>query len=106
MRVNLSVAIVAMVNNTAIPKENTTVTDSCPNLEHNSTTPTHTDKNGPFPWDERRQGTILGLKTSTTGNTTVTNHYFRHVFLWLCSNTDTWWETGRAVWRKVVVWNW
>jgi len=61
MRVNLSVAIVAMVNNTAIPKENTTVTDSCPNLEHNSTNPTHTDKNGPFPWDERRQGTILGM---------------------------------------------
>ena len=57
----------AMVNNTAIPKENTTASDSCPNLEHNTTTPTHTDKDGPFNWDEERQGTILGKKYQLMG---------------------------------------
>eukprot|EP00092_Neocalanus_flemingeri_P030040 GFUD01032614.1.p1 GENE.GFUD01032614.1~~GFUD01032614.1.p1 ORF type:complete len:475 (-),score=61.04 GFUD01032614.1:7-1431(-) len=59
MRVNLSVAIVAMVNNTALPKENTSVSDSCPNIHHNTT---HKDtSDGPFDWDEQQQGTILGM---------------------------------------------
>ena len=46
MRVNLSVAIVYMVNNTAIHN----------NTEFNSTT-----KDGPFVWDESQQGVILGM---------------------------------------------
>ena len=61
MRVNLSVAIVAMVNNTAIPKENTSASDSCPNLQHNTTHKEQDD--GPFDWDEQLQGTILGWTT-------------------------------------------
>jgi len=60
MRVNLSVAIVAMVNNTAIPHDNVTSSDSCPNLEHNSTSQKDKD-DGPFAWDESQQGTILGM---------------------------------------------
>ena len=60
MRVNLSMAIVAMVNNTAIPKENTSASDSCPNLQHNTTHKEQDD--GPFDWDEELQGTILGWR--------------------------------------------
>ena len=40
MRVNLSVAIVAMVNNTAIPHANTSVADVCDYPDDNSTKPT------------------------------------------------------------------
>jgi len=57
MRVNLSVAIVAMVNNTAIT--NTSVvnsSDACPVVGNITDTPT----DGPFDWGAREQGWLLG----------------------------------------------
>ena len=59
MRVNLSVAIVAMVNNTAIGHNRSHVTnssDECPvvgNITEEAT-------DGPFDWGEREQGWLLG----------------------------------------------
>ncbi|KAF5270613.1 hypothetical protein FQA39_LY01351 [Lamprigera yunnana] len=59
MRVNLSVAIVAMINHTAFPNpdENNTF-DHCPlpSPSENATKPV----NGPFAWDEKTQGIVLG----------------------------------------------
>lgn len=57
MRVNLSVAIVAMVNNTAIPHANTTVNEVCESPGDNSTI---LSQDGKFVWDEKEQGLILG----------------------------------------------
>jgi len=59
MRVNLSVAIVAMVNNTAIAGNSSinNSSDTCP-LPANSTDSDVTE--GPFNWDEKEQGLILG----------------------------------------------
>lgn len=57
MRVNLSVAIVAMVNASAIPKVNMSVLDVCPVVVTNTTVP---PKNGDFAWDEATQGIVLG----------------------------------------------
>lgn len=59
MRVNLSVAIVAMVNATAFPQPETNLTfDVCPVPNaSNSTVP---DKTGEFAWDEATQGIVLG----------------------------------------------
>ncbi|KAG7159931.1 inorganic phosphate cotransporter-like 6 [Homarus americanus] len=57
MRVNLSVAIVAMVNNTAIPHTNKNESDVCPASADNTT---HPVKDGEFPWGETEQGLILG----------------------------------------------
>eukprot|EP00090_Calanus_glacialis_P040476 TRINITY_DN7059_c0_g1_i1.p1 TRINITY_DN7059_c0_g1~~TRINITY_DN7059_c0_g1_i1.p1 ORF type:complete len:505 (-),score=159.42 TRINITY_DN7059_c0_g1_i1:141-1655(-) len=57
MRVNLSVAIVAMVNNTAI--SNTSIvnsSDSCPMVGNTTDIPT----DGPFDWGAREQGWLLG----------------------------------------------
>ncbi|XP_066137490.1 putative inorganic phosphate cotransporter isoform X2 [Euwallacea fornicatus] len=58
MRVNLSVAIVAMVNQTTpIVPSNQSNFDHCPVLNvTNSTTPS----DGEFNWDERTQGIVLG----------------------------------------------
>ena len=50
MRVNLSVAIVYMVNNTAL-SDNKNLTE----LNISDT------KDGPFSWDESQQGIILGM---------------------------------------------
>ena len=50
MRVNLSVAIVYMVNNTALNE----------NKNYTELNPADT-KDGPFPWDESQQGIILGM---------------------------------------------
>ncbi|CAL4122351.1 unnamed protein product [Meganyctiphanes norvegica] len=58
MRVNLSVAIVAMVNNTAIPHVNSSSADACP--EPPPTNNTAPPKEGEFEWDEKTQGLILG----------------------------------------------
>lgn len=57
MRVNLSVAIVAMVNNTAIPKPPNVTLDICHSTDGNSTVPL---PDGPFAWDEETQGIVLG----------------------------------------------
>lgn len=59
MRVNLSVAIVAMVNNTAfpVPVSNNSF-DHCP-VPPNVTNATTPD-NGEFAWDEKTQGLVLG----------------------------------------------
>lgn len=69
MRVNLSVAIVAMVNQTAIPHTNTTVeNDTCPvpptpspneTLQHFWHQPPPLAE-GEFDWDEAKQGVVLG----------------------------------------------
>ncbi|KAF4526241.1 hypothetical protein B566_EDAN001926 [Ephemera danica] len=57
MRVNLSVAIVAMVNNSAIPQVNQSY-DVCPGPVVTNTTVPPAD--GEFAWDEGTQGMILG----------------------------------------------
>lgn len=58
MRVNLSVAIVAMVNNTAIHSNTSVINnDTCP-FPANTTSSDTSD--GPFDWDESEQGLILG----------------------------------------------
>nr|CAD7423052.1 unnamed protein product [Timema monikensis] len=59
MRVNLSVAIVTMVNNSAIPQVNPTANESnvCLAPILNSTAP---QPDGEFAWDEKTQGLILG----------------------------------------------
>ncbi|KAL3272355.1 hypothetical protein HHI36_013834 [Cryptolaemus montrouzieri] len=59
MRVNLSVAIVAMVNQTAFPEPiNNNTFEHCPLPNTtNSTTP---DKPGEFVWNEATQGLVLG----------------------------------------------
>eukprot|EP00092_Neocalanus_flemingeri_P019684 GFUD01021319.1.p1 GENE.GFUD01021319.1~~GFUD01021319.1.p1 ORF type:complete len:503 (-),score=87.91 GFUD01021319.1:155-1663(-) len=57
MRVNLSVAIVAMVNNTAIANNSmTNSSTSCPVVGNTTDTPT----DGPFDWGAREQGWLLG----------------------------------------------
>lgn len=68
MRVNLSVAIVAMVNQTAVPHRNTSVdNDTCPmpptpapneTLHHFWRQPPALE--GEFNWDEAKQGVVLG----------------------------------------------
>ncbi|ESO83132.1 hypothetical protein LOTGIDRAFT_133858 [Lottia gigantea] len=58
LRVNLSVALVAMINNTGLDNSNKTVTEECPGDVVNSTSPsTHP---GEFHWDQTTQGVILG----------------------------------------------
>lgn len=58
MRVNLSVAVVAMINETAIPSTVTNESDVCPMPPvTNSTIPR---KEGEFVWDEATQGLVLG----------------------------------------------
>jgi len=57
MRVNLSVAIVAMVNNTAITNTSmANTTTACPVVGNTTDIPTE----GPFDWGEREQGWLLG----------------------------------------------
>jgi len=58
MRVNLSVAIIYMVNNTAIPHDNVSSAGSCPGAPLNAT---KHSKDGPFVWPEAQQGIILGM---------------------------------------------
>lgn len=59
MRVNLSVAIVAMVNSSAIPHVNATKLDTCPNTADGNSTTGQT-QDGEFAWDENEQALILG----------------------------------------------
>ncbi|KAJ8959058.1 hypothetical protein NQ318_022314 [Aromia moschata] len=57
MRVNLSVAIVAMVNSTSNTGTSNTSFDNCPVSNKTSPTP---DTTGEFNWDEATQGIVLG----------------------------------------------
>lgn len=60
MRTNMSVAIVAMVNHTALPKLPTVVTDECSHLPLNGTSHTEDDhKDGPYVWTTTEQSYIL-----------------------------------------------
>ncbi|XP_073984990.1 putative inorganic phosphate cotransporter protein picot isoform X3 [Rhodnius prolixus] len=60
MRTNMSVAIVAMVNQTALPKDPTLVTDECPNSPIQSANETEPPpKDGHFLWTTTEQGYIL-----------------------------------------------
>merc|ERR1719323_2887104 len=58
MRVNLSVAIVAMVNNTAIASNSSIIDNSTCPVSANSTEGPPPD--GPFAWGAKEQGWILG----------------------------------------------
>lgn len=60
MRVNLSVAIVAMINNTAIATNVTWDNDTCPDLTPIPANTTVTPQDGPFAWDPEEQGLVLG----------------------------------------------
>ncbi|XP_055847003.1 sialin-like [Episyrphus balteatus] len=65
MRVNLSIAIVAMVNHTAIPHTDITSNDqTCPSRSStsllNSSTTDQKLSEGEFDWDEKTQGIVLG----------------------------------------------
>ncbi|XP_045101821.1 putative inorganic phosphate cotransporter isoform X2 [Portunus trituberculatus] len=59
MRVNLSVAVVAMVNSSAIPHVNTSTPEACPDTGQNSSSH-HSTQDGEFAWDENEQALILG----------------------------------------------
>lgn len=58
MRVNLSIAMVAMIDNNALPRTN--ASEECSNFANNSIRHLSTQKNGEFAWDEHTQGIILG----------------------------------------------
>ncbi|GBM61619.1 Sialin [Araneus ventricosus] len=61
MRVNLSVAIVAMVNNTCGPSSNGTLrTLECPELIQYESQKCHEYKGEQYNWDSKTQGIILG----------------------------------------------
>ncbi|XP_014223623.1 sialin [Trichogramma pretiosum] len=60
MRVNLTVAIVSMVNQTNSVDPNDDVVDSCPYNNTNSNNSTIIPSKGEFNWDEKTQGLILG----------------------------------------------
>lgn len=59
MRTNMSVAIVAMVNHTALPKLPTVVTDECSDRPANSTSEDLNHKDGPYIWSTTEQSYIL-----------------------------------------------
>ena len=58
IRVNINLTIVAMVNHTALPHTNITRSDECGG--NGSVTPPEPQPDGPFVWDERVQGLVLG----------------------------------------------
>ena len=93
MRVNLSVAIVYMVNNTAISEE-----DGASVEEANK------DKDGPFVWDEAQQGVILGMffyGYVVTQVRILLKHLQQRKKL---SHPVTRWKNGRDCGRKVAFW--
>ncbi|XP_075220881.1 putative inorganic phosphate cotransporter protein picot isoform X2 [Lycorma delicatula] len=60
MRTNMSVAIVAMVNQTALPKDPSVVDDECGEITYKNKTDAHLNlHDGEFVWDTKKQGWIL-----------------------------------------------
>ncbi|XP_014279058.1 putative inorganic phosphate cotransporter isoform X2 [Halyomorpha halys] len=59
MRTNMSVAIVAMVNHTALPKLPTVVTDECADNKFSNETQHDNHKDGEYLWTTAEQGYIL-----------------------------------------------
>ncbi|CAL4102694.1 unnamed protein product, partial [Meganyctiphanes norvegica] len=62
MRVNLSVAIVAMVKNRpeTLKQDNVALHDTCPLPPGQASSRTKPDRDGEFDWDEKTQGLVLG----------------------------------------------
>ncbi|XP_053981510.1 putative inorganic phosphate cotransporter [Hylaeus volcanicus] len=60
MRTNMSVAIVAMVNHSAIASEHDIVAKECgPDTHANDSAPVHSASDGEFVWDSTQQGYLL-----------------------------------------------
>ena len=59
VRVNINLAIVAMVNHTALPHTNVSRSDEC-GAGGGGAEPPEPQTDGPFVWDERVQGLVLG----------------------------------------------
>ncbi|GIX82927.1 putative inorganic phosphate cotransporter, partial [Caerostris darwini] len=89
LRMNISVAIVAMVNQTAIhDKPGTNVTsDDCPapSPHKGFSNSTEISEDGEFVWSREMQGVVLGA------------FYYGYCF------SDSWWKTCRSVQRQVGV---
>ncbi|XP_046544368.1 sialin-like [Haliotis rubra] len=60
IRVNLSVALVAMVNASSELRQNSSFDDECPGSSNRNTSNTPAPERGEFLWDEQTQGYILG----------------------------------------------
>ena len=92
MRVNLSVAIVYMVNNTAISEDDSSEEEANKN------------EDGPFVWDEAQQGVILGMffygYVVTQVKILLKHLQQRRTLL----SPVTWWKNGRDCGRKVAFW--
>ncbi|XP_034230465.1 putative inorganic phosphate cotransporter [Thrips palmi] len=86
MRVNLSVAIVAMVNSTTTD-DNTTISDVCPRPPSPDPNPEPKSR-GEFDWDERTQGLILGsffygyVLTQVPGGRLAEQYGGKRIFGW------------------------
>ena len=95
MRVNLSVAIVYMVNNTAING----------NEYRSSEVEADKDKDGPFVWDEAQQGVILGMffygyvVTQVSIANVLPIHLHTNKKL-----SGSWRQNGRDCGRKMAFW--
>ncbi|XP_076348192.1 sialin-like [Tachypleus tridentatus] len=59
LRANLSVTLVAMLNNTAL-ETNETISKECPVVHSLNDSSYHYEKDGEFVWDENIQGLVLG----------------------------------------------
>ncbi|XP_076371083.1 putative inorganic phosphate cotransporter isoform X2 [Tachypleus tridentatus] len=60
LRVNLNIAIVAMVNKSAVTITNKSMSHDCPDERMKNSTQNN-EKDGEFVWDETQQGLILGF---------------------------------------------
>ena len=97
MRVNLSVAIVYMVNNTAI---------SGNGYRSRAGETDNDNKDGPFVWDEAQQGVILGMFFY---GYVVTQVEILHIYTYFHTNNNlsgAWRKNGRDCGRKMAFWCW